>query len=423
MSFENDSLTPPIDPEVDGLLANLFMTEEGRNDPYSIYAKLHQKPPCHQVSLGMIVLTRFDDCQKLLRDNRFGKDDDTEGRRRERAESLNLSIEELDSVMKFFERRTTMLFLNPPDHTRLRGLVSRAFTPKTVEKLRPHVERLTDELLDELSGQIDIMDALAWKLPATVISEMLGVPLEMRETFRPLVRSATQMLEPTLTKEEFFTGIAAGKEMTTYLGELVVERRKSLGDDLLSKLIEARDGNDSLTEEELVSTAFLLYAAGFETTTNLIGNGLFALLKNPDQLAKLRSDPTLMPGAVEELLRFDSPVQFDGRSALQDADVLGYPVKEGQVVFTILGAANHDPAHFSDPSRLDVTRQEGPPMSFASGIHYCLGASLAKMEGQVVFQKLLDHFSDIELLDDPPKRRMSVTLRGITSLVINGTRA
>jgi cytochrome P450 len=356
------------------------------------------------------VVVRYDDCWEVLRDGRFGK---SEGGPRDVAGLTPHQQEVLDGLQP---RANSMLFLNPPDHTRLRGLVSKAFTPRTVEQLRPHILRLTDGFLDELDGEVDVMSALAFPLPVTVIGEMLGVPEADRPGFQPLVRAATKALEFAMTDEEFDAALDAQERMNDYFHALVAERRRAPQDDLLSLLIAARDEGDRLTEDEIVATVILLFAAGFETTTNLIGNGLLALLRHPDEQRRVRDDPGLLKSAVEEILRWDSPVQIDGRSAFEDVEVAGHVVPEGGFVVTLLGAANHDPTHYTEPGRFDVGRDEGPPMSFASGIHYCLGAALARLEGHIVFGRVLERFRRLELLDDAPRYRDSFTLRGLVDL-------
>jgi cytochrome P450 len=402
------------DAEVDplALLIELFTTPEGKADPYPRYAGLHERAPILATPMG-VVCSRFDDCQFVLRDHRFGKDE--EGfRARFGATEAQLAILE-----PFEEGEPSMLMLNPPDHTRLRGLVSKAFTPRTVEALRPHIVRLTDELLDGVgSGEVDVMSALAFPLPVTVIGELLGVPVEDRPQFQHLIRAVTKTLELVFSDEELAAGVEAFTAVREYFVALVAERRKAPRSDLLSELIAARDEGDRLSEGEIVSTAILLFAAGFETTTNLIGNGLYALLRHPDELRRLRDDRTLLRLAVEELLRFDSPVQIDGRAAFEDIDLDGHAISSGALVVTLLGAANHDPSHYTDPGRLDVARDEGPPLSFGSGIHYCLGAALARVEGQVVFGRLLERFADMALAGDMPRYRDSLTLRGLADLPV-----
>jgi cytochrome P450 len=403
--------TGTVDPNA--LLFEAMMTPEGKADPYPRYALLHEHAPAFPSLLDALVVVRYADCWGVLRDNRFGK---SEAGPRDIGAITPHQREVLETLQP---RANSMLFLNPPDHTRLRGLVSKAFTPRTVERLRPHILRLTDGFLDTFDGEVDVMQALAFPLPVTVIGEMLGVPEEDRPGFQPLVRAATRALEFAMSDDEFDAALEAQSRMNEYFHALVVERRKAPQDDLLSHLIAARDEGDRLTEEEIVATAILLFAAGFETTTNLIGNGLLALLRHPDQERRLRNDPGLMKSAVEEILRWDSPVQIDGRTAFEDLEVAGHAVPEGNFVVTLLGAANHDPTHYTDPDRFDVGRDEGPPMRFASGIHYCLGAALARLEGHVVFGRVLERFPRLELLDNTPRYRDSFTLRGLADLRVD----
>jgi cytochrome P450 len=313
-----------------------------------------------------------------------------------------------------------MLFLNPPDHTRIRGLVSRAFTPRRVHALRPRIEAFATECLDRMAdlGEFDLLEELGFPLPVAVIGELVGVPRADWGRFRRLVSTGALLLENAITYEQACEAVAANDEMWAYFVDLVDRTRRHPGDDLLSAMLEVADADgDRLTTDELIVSAILMFAAGFETTTNLIGNGVAALCRHPDQLARLRRDPALVPAAVEEILRWDSPVQLDGRSALVDADIAGQAVKAGQRVVTILGAANHDPTHFTDPGRFDVTRDEGPPLSFGSGIHHCLGANLARAEGQVVLAGLLERFDRIEVTA-PLVNRQRLTLRGYESVPV-----
>ncbi len=403
---------PPID--ADTLLVELVATPEGRADPYSRYAALRTHAPVHRSSLGFWVLTRYDDCQQLLRDSRVGKDFSGA------ADALGLSEEQRDEQAAFRNDHSNMLFADPPDHTRLRGLATRAFTPRTVEALRPSIVTLVDDLLDGFGdGEVDVMDALAFPLPVTVIGEMLGVPAEDRPRFRPLVRASTAVLELAITPEALSEATAASAEMEQYFAALVTERRARPQDDLLTQLIEAEDKGDQLSEYELISTAILLFAAGFETTTHLIGNGLLALLRNPDQLERLRHDRALLRPAVEELLRYDSPVQITARTAYEAIEIAGHTIEPGTAVLALLGAANRDPQRFREPDRLDVARSEGSSLSFGSGIHYCLGAALARLEMGIVLDRLLDRFPTWELVGDQPRHRDSLTLRGLVDLRIS----
>jgi cytochrome P450 len=398
--------------EADALILELVATPEGKADPYSRYAALRAIAPVHHSAIGFWVLSRHDDGQQLLRDPRVGKDFSGA------ASALGLSEEHRAEQAAFRDDHSNMLFADPPDHTRLRGLATRAFTPRTVDALRPRIVALVDELLDRVDdgGDTEVMDALAFPLPVTVIGEMLGVPTEDRAQFRPLVRASTAVLELAVTPEALDAATRARATMQDYFAGLVAERRARPGDDLLTSLIHADDKGDQLSEYELISTAILLFAAGFETTTHLLGNGLLALLRHPDQLARLRADRRLLRPAVEELLRYDSPVQITARTANADLEVGEERIEAGNTVLVLLGAANRDPARFTDPDRLDLARSEGSALSFGSGIHHCLGAALARLEAQVVLDRMLDRFGTIELLDDRPRHRDSLTLRGLVDL-------
>ncbi len=395
---------------VDAVAFALMATVEGRSDPYPLYEKLRSMGPAvRSEQLPVWYLTGFEESRQVLRDNRCGKQQDGRGivagnRGRRPGET----------------RQVTMLFMNPPDHTRLRGLVSRAFTPRRIDSLHDRVLRMVDELLDEVAeaGEVDLIDTLAYRLPVRVISELIGVPEADRDAFRPLTAALVKTLEPIVSDDDAARAEAAAAEFGVYFTDLIAERRAAPADDLLSGLIEARDGDDALSHDEMIATLVLLYAAGFETTTNLIGNGAYALLRHPDQLAALRTAPSGMADAVEEMLRFESPVQLDGRRVFEPIEVAGVPIPAGDTVVTLLGAANRDPRLYDRPSEFDISRRDLPILSFASGIHYCLGASLARMEGRVVFGRLLERFTTIELLSTPTWRG-SLTLRGLDELQVS----
>ena len=419
---------PSAVPELDALFLETIGTPEGRQDPYGRYRQLREAAPVYRSGVGFVVCTRYEECQFALRDPRLGKEEaDREERVRERFGHLEI----FPRILELTSDRRSLLFLNPPDHTRLRALVSKAFTPRTVERLRPDIVQLVDDLLDRIpTGEVvDIMEALAYRLPVAVISKMLGVPSKDWPRFREVMGRATVLLEPVIADDEIEPAFEAQAELEEYFADLVAIRRRHPLDDLLSGLIAVEEGTDKLTEMELISTAILLFGAGFETTTNLIGNGLLALLRHPDELARLRADlasegtagngeGATMRAAVEELLRYDSPVQFDGRHAFEDIELAGLPIPAGSEIITVLGAANRDPARFSDPERLDLRRDEGPPMSFASGIHFCLGASLARAEGQVAFDRLLARYRSIELATEAPAFKNRITLRGLAELPV-----
>jgi len=417
-----------LDPNAE--LVALLATAEGRADPYPHYARIREHTPVFRSTMGSWIVSRFADCQQVLRVPHFGKGADLDATARMRVARWGIPADEVDEFFEFFERRQSILTLNPPDHTRLRGLVARAFTPNTVEALRPHVVALCDGLLDTLAdlaeggAGVDVMGELAFPLPVAVIGELLGVPVEDRAQFQALVRAATRMLEPMSDLDDLRGARSARVAMERYFGDLIAERRRRPEDDLLSELIAVSDGSDRLTQDEVISTAILLFAAGFETTTNLIGNGLWALLGHPEQLTRLRAsvdDAAAVQRAVEELLRWDSPVQLDGRVALRPTVIEGQDIAVGDQVMTLLGAANRDPRRFREPETLDLGRDEGAPMSFGSGIHYCLGAALARLEGQVCFGRLLTRFKHIELAERTVTHRDSITLRGLARLAVGLT--
>jgi cytochrome P450 len=368
--------------------------------------------------IGFVVVGRYDDCQWVLRDPRFGKGDGGPI-----WESYGLTEQQWYERFPELERRTTsMLGLDPPDHTRLRRLVAKAFTPKTVENLRPDIVRLTDELLDRFNSgaEVDIISELALPLPMAVIGEMLGIPAEERTALQPHVRAAVKTLEVNPSLDDLDAAAEGSRVLGEHLEALIAERRVHPTDDLLSELVHVEEQGDQLSHEELVSTVGLLFGAGFETTTNLIGNGLLALLDHPSELQRLRDDRSLMKTAVEELLRWDAPVQIDGRVVFEDVDVHGTAVAAGEQMVTLLGAANRDPRMFDEPDRFDVGRVGPAPMSFGAGIHFCLGAALARAEGYVVFDRLLGRFPVIEAAwsDERPAYRDSIVLHGLESLPV-----
>lgn len=411
---ETDTADPAVNP--DGLVMETLLTPEGRADPYPRYRQLRDVAPVHRSDLGAVwFLTRWADCNAVLRDPRLGKGDLNDDRRA----LFNPGLPPRQQTVM----GNSMLFVNPPDHTRLRGLVSRGFTPRRMQDLEAHVGHMADVIVDRMAveGDVDVMDALAFRLPVQVIGELVGVPPSDRDQFRTLVRASAAALEPGVTAEQVEDAEHAMAIMDDYFRSLIERRRADLEHDLVSALIAARDGEDRLSEDEMVATLILLFAAGFETTTNLIGNGLLCLLRNPDQFARLRAEPDLVGSAVEEMLRFESPVQVDARTAFEPVEIDGHRVGAGETVVTFLGAANRDPAEFVDPERFDVARDPNHPLSFAAGIHYCLGANLARLEGRIVFDRLVRRTADIEWLDGAPDWRGTLILRGVNHLHVRIT--
>jgi cytochrome P450 len=386
-----------------------------RVDPYPLYQRMREENPIHPGPIGGLVLTRHADCLHVLRHPAASSD--------ERKGDLFRAMEEAGEVDRELADNRPFLFLDPPDHTRLRRLVSKAFTPRRVERLRPRVQTLVDELLDAVvpTGAIELIEDLAYPLPVQVISELLGVPPEDHERFKGWSRDLARGLDPDfiLPPEVLERRQEAIDAFSAYFLELIAERRRAPRDDLLSALVAAEDEGDRLTEQEVLSTCTLLLVAGHETTVNLIANGALALLRHPDQLQRLREDPSLARSAVEELLRYDPPVQMTGRVALEDIELDGATLEKGTFGLLLLGSANRDPAAFPDPDRLDLGRTDNHHLSFGFGTHFCLGAPLARLEGEVALTTLVQRGPDLALATDAPRYKENLILRGLEALPLN----
>ena len=401
---------------LDTVLAGIFLSPEGKQDPYPGYAQVREATAFHQSAFGLKIATRYDDVNAILRDNRFGR-----GENDIDPSVFGLTREEFDErFSRRNEMANSMLGMDPPDHTRLRSLVAKAFTPKTVEQLKPGIQRLTDSFLEPLEGEVDLMPALALKLPITVISEMLGVPSADHDALVPHIKVAVRSLATfEANLDEFAEVYASMTVIGDYFTGLAAEKRAHPDDGMFTDLIHAEEEGDKLTEAELISTVILLFVAGYETTTNLIGNGTRALLLHPEQLQRLRDDRSLVKSAIEEILRWDSPVQLTGRRVLaDDVEVHGQRFEKGEELITILGAANRDPRTYDDPDTFDVGRKGPAPLSFSAGIHYCLGAALARAEGQIVFDSLLDRYATIEPAWTELTYRDNLVLRGLEALPV-----
>jgi len=389
-----------------------------RVDPYPTYERLRREAPIFEGPFGSLVLSRYAECEAILRDPRSSSD----FRNSTAFEELIAANPDADQNVGFFAQTRPFLFLDPPDHTRLRGLVNKAFTPRAIEALRGRIQEIVNELLDraEAKGEIDIVEEFAYLVPVQVICEMMGVPIEDHGKFREWSRELARSLDPEelLPPDVIERRQIAVDSFGEYFGGLIAEHKAKPREDLLGGLLPAEESGDKLTEMELLATCILLLVAGHETTVNLIGNGTLALLRHPDQLARLREDPSLARSAVEEFLRFDPPVQFTGRVALEDMTSGKVSLKKGQQTILLLASANRDPDVFSDPDRLDIARTENRHLAFSHGIHYCVGAPLARLEGEIALGTLVQRFAGIRLLTEAPAYKENIVLRGLAALPV-----
>ncbi len=397
-------VTAEFNPFAPGMLAN----------PYPMYRALREPSPISWSPLMEVwIFTRYDDVVAVLNDSRFSAD------RRQARNRFSEMVAQREQELGPFARTQTMLSSDPPNHTRLRRLVSKAFTPRAVENLRPRIQQIVDQLLDEARGQreLELVSQLAYPLPVIVIAEMLGVPPEDRARFKQwsdaVVATLGGPFAPANVMEEARRSI---EELAAYFSHFMADRRRQPRDDLISGLVAAEEQGQVLSEDEIIAMTILLLVAGNETTAHLISNGTLALLRNPDQLQVLRDDPSLMPSAVEELLRYTGPVHGTGRVAKEDLEIGGQAVKEGQVAFLLLGAANRDPGKFPEPDRLDVRRNPSDHVAFGDGIHFCLGAPLARAEAQIAIGTVLRRFPKLELQAEEPEWGGTFIIRGVKQL-------
>jgi cytochrome P450 len=399
---------------------SVALTPEFREDPYEFFRLLREHEPVHKTAFGVYLLTRHADAAVATRDPRLSNNEN-------HSELHQAFVEEHGEPRGIFGEemgQAVLLFLDPPDHTRLRGLVSKAFTPRMVERLRHRIEELVSGLLDQVEergdGRMDVIAELAYPLPVVIICELMGVPSSDHVTFQQWSHDLAGSIDPQplRTPEQEERIRAAAEAFVEYFTELIERRRRDPADDLLSGLIAAEEEGDRLSEPELLATALFLLVAGHETTVNLIGNGSLALLRHRDQLDRLRADPSLDRNAVEELLRFDSPVMLTQRITLEEYEIGGTTIPARQQVIPLLGAANRDPEAFPDPDRLDLGRDgAGRHLAFGGGHHFCLGAALARLEGQIAIGALVRRFPRIEPKGEPT-RRETFTLRGLESLPV-----
>ena len=396
----------------------MFGTDFIRN-PYKFYGQLRAATPLFWTDMfrnGAWLVTRYADVLAGLHDARLSS---------RRSHNLTAALPrdaqgEFETFNQIFSR--WLLFLDPPEHTRLRKLLNKEFTPNMIQQMRPRIQRAVDALLDQAAGksEMEFMTEFANPLPVTVIAEMLGIPAEDQRDFQiwsdDLANFFGNAASPVETARRAQTSLVS---LTEYFRALLPERREHKRDDLVSLLLRVEEEGEVLTHEELLAQCTLLLVAGHETTRNLLGNGLLALLQRPEQFAKLKENPSLMSSAVREFARFDSPVQFSGRAVTEDFAWHDKEIKEGQTVILLLASANHDPEKFTDPETLDLARDEGMPLSFGHGIHYCIGAALAYAEAEIAFSTLLERTANLQLLDDVPAWRPNLSFRGLSKLPLS----
>jgi pimeloyl-[acyl-carrier protein] synthase len=382
-----------------------------RADPYPFYRELRERAPVHDTGQDLWLVTSYRHCHALLRDGRCSKELHTMANYERNMQMAGRT----QPIRELLEQ--LMSFSDPPDHTRLRGLVQRAFGPRMVEGLRGRVQQVADELLDEVAdGEFELISDFAWQFPLVVVAEMIGVPLEDRQRFHDWSRDIAPSFELVLPPEAADAAERATQEFTAYFHRLVEERAREPRGDLLTALVEAEEQGTRLSARELVVNLILIVGAGHETVMNLIGNGMLTLLRNPDQLERLRREPEIMDDAVEELLRYESPVQMTTRFPSEDIEIADQTIPAGTRVSVILAAGNRDPERFPDPDRLDLTRGDHHHLAFGGGIHYCLGNALARIEAATAFRTLIERFPRLELATDTPEFRDTVLLRGLKAL-------
>lgn len=386
-------------------------SQEMRGDPWELFRRMRELSPIYESPFGALILTGYDHSVAALRDPRLSVD----------PKNATVLTQTVGGNLGLAERGFDhiMLFVDPPEHTRLRALVNKAFSARVVESMKARIEQVVDELLDAALARqsFDLMTEFAYPLPVTVICEMLGVPANAHASLRAWTAAITPMLDPFVRVDTFERASEAGLALVSYLEKLIEHRRAHPAADLLSELIRAEEEGQKLSPEELRATCILLLIAGHETTMNVIGNGTLALLRHPRQWRRLRGSLPLIRTAVEELVRYAGPGSLTARIALEDMDIGGKPLKKGQIVLVMLGAANRDPRAFPDPERFDITRDPNRHIGFGAGPHFCMGASLARAELQIALRRLTEKAPELHLAGEPEWRPM-VTFRGLSRLPV-----
>jgi cytochrome P450 len=398
---------------------NIAFSDEVLQNPYPTYARLHEAGPLHYLDVGgkwpVWSIVSHAECSSIAKDTRLSA---------KRAHQMLLSLP-LSRQAEFAELARMLglwlIFMDPPEHTRLRKLLNKGFSAAAVEGLRPQVEAIVDQMLKPLQhgSEVDLMREFANPMPVRIILEMLGIPQEMRDTFVDWSRAiAVFRGNPNRTVEETRAAQDALIELTEFFRKTVAERRRNKGNDLISLLIDIEEEGEVLTEEELYAQCIALLFAGHETTRNLIGNGMYTLLQHPQETAELRERPEIIRSAVEELLRYESPVQFTARVLKEDIEICGQQIRKGWTVLCMLGAANRDPKQFKEPDDLDLKRLNNQHLAFSAGLHFCIGAQLARLEGQIALLSLVQRFPKMKLAGSRPEFAPTFGFRGLKSLPI-----
>jgi cytochrome P450 len=397
----------------------VLFSEEVLQDPYPTYARLHEEGPIHYLEVAgkWAVWSIFShtECASIAKDTRLSA---------KRAQQMLLPLP-ISRQAEFSELARMLslwlIFMDPPEHSRLRKLLNKGFSPAAVEALRPQVEVIVDQMLSPLKQgfEVELMHEFANPLPVRIILEMLGIPHELRDTFVEWSRAIAAFRgNPNRTVEEARAAQDALIALTEFFRKTVAERRRNKGTDLISLLIDIEEEGEALTEEELYAQCIALLFAGHETTRNLIGNGMYTLLRNPEQTAELREKPEMIRSAVEELLRYESPVQFTARVLKEDMEICGRQIRRGWTVQCMLGAANRDPKQFKDPDELNLKRLNNQHLAFGAGVHACIGAQLARLEGQVAIQNLVQRFPNMKVVGPHPEWAPTFGLRGLQTLAV-----
>lgn len=421
--MKKEPTTPNNTEEIDStrrVKFNLFDPKFNAN-PYPTYHRLRNEDPVHRYFVGGDwIVTRYADVKAVLKSGCVRTDDRPKSIQ-ERNKYFLHQENNLDTLAYTTSR--FLFYMNPPDHTRLRGLVGKGFSSVVVERMRPHIQEIVDELLDKVrhKGSMDIVAELASPLSVSVISKLLGIPKEAQQQLHQWTNVLSRILDPLVSLKEYEAMNQATEEIQEYLRTLIAEREKDPQEDFISNLIAAKDQSDRLSQKELLAICTLLFGAGEETTGNTIGNGILALLQHPNQMEQLKREPTMIQSAVEEVIRYDSAIQMLTRIATDNLEIGNQTIKAGEKIVLCLGAANRDPAQFPNPDELNINREQNHHLAFADGIHYCLGAALARVETQVAINTLIQRFPDLRLASNKQEWKKSIVIRGLKSLSVSFT--